>query len=537
VVQKQPEKQSDPVPQPQPAPTVTAKTSAAKPAPAKPEPAERGPLPVREVSAGDSARAPVENKNPAKPEAVAVGPKKPIDKAPQEAPSTERQAAGQFVTANAVLLRRPDGSKDRWQRVPKDSKVFTNEQLMSLPGYRSELKLDRGIELFLWGQVPEFIFFGQPTLESVATLHAPSAGNQLDVTLDRGRLLLANAGNDDAVKVRLRFRDQIWNLTLFQTAEVIIDLSAGYTGDIRFSKRPGGEEPISLLTLGVRKGRIALQIGFQPAIEMSAPYYSPYLGLDSSNWINAFARQPGLGIISWDNKGKAPSKPGHVMDVLPNWRFQLPSASPFREIVVEMQRALDDWAKQLTSRKDVDVSLALTEAYNEQRPAMQRIGAFGLGAIDMIGPLVDALDDDMRTILRASAARALQHWTARESGNDLALYQILLKKRYNEMQADTYMQLLHGPSETDVANPDFYQNLLSWLNSEKLGIRELALSYLHQLDPEGLALAKYSPLEDPETREAAIARWRKRIPVGKLPPKPTNPSKQPNGGKGSNPSK
>jgi hypothetical protein len=131
----------------------------------------------------------------------------------------------------------------------------------------------------------------------------------------------------------------------------------------------------------------------------------------------------------------------------------------------------------------------------------------------------------------------LQHWTAREPGNDLALYQILLKKRYNEMQADTYMQLLHGPSEADVASPDFYQNLLSWLNSEKLGIRELALSYLIRLDPEGLALAKYNPLEDPETREAAIARWRKRIPVGKLPPKPSNQSKQPNGAKGNNPSK
>jgi hypothetical protein len=537
VVQKQPENPPDNQPDAarQPTPAVTAKTSAAKPVPAKPEVVERGPLPIREVSAENSAGAQVDNKTPSKPQAVAVGPKKPIDKVPQEAPSTERQAVGQFVTANAVLLHRPDGSKDRWQRVSKDSKVFTNEQLMSLPGYRSELKLDHGIDLFLWGQVPEFI--GPPTLESVATLHVPPQGYQMDVALDRGRLLFANSGGDDAVKVRLRFRDQVWNLTLFENAEVIVDLSVGYTGDIRFSKRPGGEEPVAAALLGVRKGRIALQIGFQPPFEMFAPYLSPYLGLDSNNWMNSFTRQPGLGLITWDNKGKAPTKPAHVIDVLPQWRYQLPPISPFREMAAEMQKALDDWAKQLNSRKDVDVSLALTEAYNEQRPAMQRIGAFGLAAIDMIGPLVDALDDEMRPMLRGSAARALQHWTAREPGNDLQLYQILLKKRYNELQADLYMQLLHGLSETDVTNPEAYQNLLSWLNSEKLGIRELALSYLIRLDPEGLAQAKYDPMADAETREAAIARWRKRIPVGKLPPKPTNQSKQPNGAKGSNPPK
>jgi hypothetical protein len=537
VVQKQPEKPLDNQQQPAPktVPTTTAKTSAAKPGPVKPDLVERGPLPVKEVPAGNSAKAQVEKKAPVKPDAVPAGPKQPIEKAPLDAPSVERQATGQFVTANTILLRRPDGSKDRWQRVTKDSKIFTNDQLMSLPGYRSELKLDRGIELFVWGQVPEFI--GPPTLESVATLHVPTAGYQMDVTLDRGRLLVANAGADDAVKVRLRFRDQTWNLTLFENAEVIADLSVGYTGDIKFSKRPGGEEPAAALLLGIRKGRVALQIGFQPPIEMFAPYQSPYLGLDSSNWLNAFARQPGLGLISWDNKGKAPSKPAHVLEVLPQWRFQLPPVSPFREMATEMQKALDDWAKQLSSRKDVDVSLALTEAYNDQRPALQRLGAFGLASIDMIAPLVDALDDEMRPMLRGSAARALQHWTAREPGNDLQLYQILLKKRYNELHADLYMQLLHGLSENDVTNPETYQNLLSWLNSEKLGIRELALSYLIRLDPEGLAVAKYDPMADPETREAAIARWRKRIPAGKLPPKVTNPPKQPNSGKGGNPPK
>ncbi|HLW66978.1 MAG TPA: hypothetical protein VKS79_16805 [Gemmataceae bacterium] len=530
VVQKPPVNQPDAA---LPAvPAVTPKTTPTNPVTPKPDTPKvdaplPGPLPVREIPAGDAdKKAAVGKKDPPKPDPVIIAPKKPIDKAPKDVPSTDRREAGQFITANAVLLRRAAGTKERWQRVSKDAKVFTNEQLMSLPGYRSELKLDHGIALFLWGQVPEFI--GPPTLESVATLHVPPAGYQMEITLDHGRLLIANAGGDDAVKVRLRFRDQTWNLTLFENAEVIVDLTVGYTGDIRFSKRPGGEEPFAATFLGIRKGRMALQIGFQPPIEMFAPFMSPYLGLDSNNWINSFARQPGVALFNWDNKGKAPTKPLRIADVPPQWRFQLPPVSQYREMAAEMQKALDDFAKQLNARKDVDVSLGLSEALSDPRPTMQRVGAFGLGAIDMIGPVVDALDDDMRPIVRATAVRALQHWIGREPGNDLVLYQVLLKKRYNELQADLYMQLLHGLAEADLSNPEMYQNLLSWLNSEKLPVRELALFYLKALDPDGFVQSKYDPMADADTREAAIARWRKHIPVGKLPPKPANPAKQPN---------
>src|SRR5262249_55030156 len=159
-----------------------------------------------------------------------------------------------------------------------------------------------------------------------------------------------NGGNESA-KVHLRFRDQIWNLTVQPQTEVIVDLMVTYTGDIRFSKRPGGEDPVSIVALGVRKGRMALQIGFQPAIEMLAPFQPPWLGLDSNNWVNSFAKQPGPALLSWDNKGKAPTTPVRIIDVLPEWRFQMPPMSPFREMAGEMQKTLDDWNRQLTSRK------------------------------------------------------------------------------------------------------------------------------------------------------------------------------------------
>src|SRR5262249_3635837 len=60
-------------------------------------------------------------------------------------PNDERKDAGRFVSTGAVLARQ---SKDgAWQRVPVDSTVQTGEALVSLPSYKSELRLDSGVRL------------------------------------------------------------------------------------------------------------------------------------------------------------------------------------------------------------------------------------------------------------------------------------------------------------------------------------------------------------------------------------------------------
>src|SRR5262245_16805409 len=57
-------------------------------------------------------------------------------------PSEERQPAGTFVSREQVLVRH---DQDGWKRVGLGEGVGTAETLVSLPGYKSELRLDRKV--------------------------------------------------------------------------------------------------------------------------------------------------------------------------------------------------------------------------------------------------------------------------------------------------------------------------------------------------------------------------------------------------------
>ena len=92
------------------------------------------------------------------------------------------------------------------------------------------------------------------------------------------------------------------------------------------------------------------------------------------------------------------------------------------------------------------------------------------------------------------------------------------RKSYTERQGELVLQLLHGFTDADIANPATYEVLLACLRNERLAIRELALWRLSGLDPEGAARVRYNPADSAEARERAYLLWKQRIPDGKLPP-------------------
>src|SRR5262249_9125607 len=55
----------------------------------------------------------------------------------------------------SVLLQRR-GPGYSWARLASGDKVFADHTLISLPGYRSTVALKSGVDLTLWGNLPEF---------------------------------------------------------------------------------------------------------------------------------------------------------------------------------------------------------------------------------------------------------------------------------------------------------------------------------------------------------------------------------------------
>jgi hypothetical protein len=132
------------------------------------------------------------------------------------APSAEVKEFGAYVALDqwvSVLLRR-EGRANPWGVLQPEARVATAQTLVSLPGYRSLIALDSGLHLTLWGNLPEFSA-SPPVWESVVMLHAPEAGLDLDFTLDRGRVVVANRKSPAGpARVRVRFLREVWELEL-----------------------------------------------------------------------------------------------------------------------------------------------------------------------------------------------------------------------------------------------------------------------------------------------------------------------------------
>jgi len=112
---------------------------------------------------------------------------------------------------------------------------------------------------------------------------------------------------------------------------------------------------------------------------------------------------------------------------------------------------------------------------------------------------------------------ALRHWLGRGPGQDAILYGRLRKLRdYSPGEAKTTIQLLHGFTEVQTAQPELYEVLIDLVKHDKLAIRGLAHWHLQRLAP--LVKVEFNPASDKEEWQKAAAAWKKEIPRGKLPP-------------------
>jgi hypothetical protein len=479
-------------------PPVSAAVTPSKPAdPVKAPPAEPvkddgvklPPMPEPEPPAAD---------DPPKKPAAAIDdtpPKKPIDRVPVVELNNDRVEIGQFVTAGSVLAAQR-GPSDAWLPVRPKTRVFAHDRWMALPGYRSEVRFDSGVQVMLWGNLMEFMMFVPPLLECEVIAHVPSQGLDADLTLDRGRIMLSNVKQGGGpVRVRLRFRDEIWDLTLEEKTEVIVDGLVSHSPGARFDRETGGGSPLLQLFLGVPKGKVSVAIRDLAPVHLTAP--------------------PGLAVLGWDNKGRL-KQPLKLSGPLPQWTTDIPSKAS----LADLKRALDRLYDRLM-QPGVTVESVLTELSQDSRPQALAYAGYALPAIDVIAPVVDAMDDLLKPNMRAAGVVSLYQWVARRPENALTLRKLLVdKKDYTDAQADAMVQMaMLSLGQADIYAVATYEFLFEELNDEKLAIREFAYWHLAQLDPEGAKQSMYNPILI-DARDVAIARWRKRLTDGKIPPKP-----------------
>jgi hypothetical protein len=423
-------------------------------------------------------------------------------------PRREREETGRYVTQVGappnVLLARAAG-QERWERLSSGGKVFTSDMLVSLPGYRSEVRLDSDVYVTLWGNLLEFAPL--PVFESAAILHPPTSGFDADLTLDRGVLLIANHKEKEgqAARVRVRFHGEVWDVTLSEPGTEI-----GLTLAGRYMQPYGtGEGPQSDFYFFVLKGRATVRVRFVSYPDLGA--------------------QPVPTVMYWDNKGKGIQGPTPARDEDSQAILTVWNKPPATEATREARLALDELSKRLSSNQPVEVVLA--EILQPGEPAVRTfhriLAVLSLGALDAVPQLIDALGDDQRTPdVRGVAIFTLRHWLGRNDDQERKLFDprtkagVLIDKKYRLTEAQMLLELLHPFGVQQINSPETYSWLIDKLRHEKMAIRELAYWHLVRLAPAGRTIP-YNPAEGIEQRERAYELWKKLIPDGKLPPPPS----------------
>jgi hypothetical protein len=423
---------------------------------------------------------------------------KPVPAEHLASEDTTETPVGRYVTdkegAPSVLLVRR-GPAYPWAPLRPEANVLTAQTLLSLPGYHSEIVLDKGVQLTLWGNVPQFCGVPPLLLESVVMLHMPKEGTDLDLTLEWGRIKMANRKANGPARVRLRVQREVWDLTLNGSdSEACAELWAALP-------QPAAKSQDMPLTCGLfTKGAVTLQ--------RTGPH-AQHLDLREK-----FER------VTWINVAAAPLFT-QKMDELPGW-WEPPKATkddPVGNAIADVMISLTDWVDKLTGTGHLGDTIQKAVAESPD-PGFREQAMFFLAALDEAPYLANYLQDPKHERVRRAAAHALRSWLTRGRGRAAELPRLLQATVNSKEKADLIFDLLHPLSEDDLKRPETYQKLISRLDDDNLAVRELASWQLTDLAPMEAAKLTYNPAADHEERHQVVANWQKVLPPGSLPQKP-----------------
>jgi len=414
---------------------------------------------------------------PKLPEPKEIQPPDKDKKAEAEAPAPPipaEQYLGQFEPpappGAAVLLqylpdkKQPDHKQ--WTRLQRTGmmKVLSNAPLVSLPGYHSIVQMDSGVRLTLWGNVPEIWPF-PVALESLVTLH-PSDKFDLDLTLARGRIAMANSKSEPA-KVRLRFanpanpqKGEVWDITLVEKGTEVIVNRAGFflPGEPFYPNKeePRRLGPIARVDLLVHSGTADLKLDLETPEKLAPPPAGP--------------------ILVWESRMSRPIL--YKSEPMPAWVQPLPPLPKDADAKprAAVQAALSSLNIDLSGQA-IDTGLVKASASNDLQK--RRLVVRCAGAMDDLPRVIDALEDKELEVRRA-AIQTLRIWIGASRDNDYTLFQ-QLQPTYNPDDAQIIMSLLHRWTPEEDASSRLRDMLVNYLTHKKAAIRELAHVYLLNL--------------------------------------------------------
>jgi hypothetical protein len=449
---------------------------------------------------------------------VTIRPKK-VERVP--APSKERVLAARNLGAPpnlpSVLVARAEG-KD-WARVPPKGAIYTNDEVVSLPGFTSEVLTKSDVHLTLRGNVIEYSLTQLMTylMESAVVLHA-SEGVDLDLTLKRGRVYLKNNKPKGPAKVRLRFETEAWELALSEKAEVGVDLFRAYPRGTNYRT---GEEPRCEVYLCALRGDV----------EVRTDAYQAGTTFNLEGPGHPTEKKP--AVIGWNNVTGRVEGPGRLAKVPPIWDKAPPNTPRAREVTL----VLRELARQMSTTPNV--ARPLRDLLDKDAPLSRIVALYCFTGLDDVDRLIDRLGDGQESHQedRDTAIFCLRRWLSQGEAQAKRLYDektgtgaLVLRPDgapgYARGEAQNILEMLFDFSDEDRSNPDTFLALADKLESKKVAIAELAYWHLRRLSfPE--KLPDFNAGKAIGDRKLVAEEVRQMVADRKLPPRRGGPPKGP----------
>ncbi|MBX9627229.1 MAG: hypothetical protein K2X82_25725, partial [Gemmataceae bacterium] len=376
-------------------------------------------------------------------------------------PNPDRRPVGRVEGLNTLVAARADDAPN-WLRLDPagDSAVFTQDQVLALPGYKADVRLDSRAVVHLWGNLPELL--PARLLEARVRFHPPppavegTPGFDADLTLLAGRVYLKTAKPGGA-KVRVRLAGEVWDVSLPNPdAEVAVEVATAFEPGAAYDRDGGSAR-----------------------VEARAAVVRGTAGLAAPDRFKSFDKVSGA-VVEWNNKGGTladprPLEPGNsYFDKFP------PVAAG---VGAAVQKALADLAGRVTTREGVRLALAeVLAAADAAPPPLVQAAVYGTAAIatgptaaDDLRPLLDLLTDEGKGYARVAVVNALAAWVARDPGNTGLLEKPLAAKVGGDATAGRVLRLLRGVVSPAKPDPAELDRLVGLLNDPSVAVRELAL--------------------------------------------------------------
>jgi hypothetical protein len=404
--------------------------------------------------------------------------------------------AGKSTSPKGMILRREEaGGKyvpdAKWAVVGSDESLPTDTLLVGLPGAEFD-SADGNVQVRLLTDFDSPL----PVLEPAVILH-PAEKRDLDLTLDRGLIELVSKKKGEAAFVRVRVRGAVFDLTLYTAgSKASLLLAGGWPKGVPFKKDPGPKDV--------------------PALELIIIADKGEVDVRHDGHLSALNQPPGPAQIAWDNVHGLDASPTR-MEKLPEWI--LPPTDPAEQAKERrLEACVAAFCKEVA---DKPLDAVLDDFLNSEDHTRRHFAVILLGATDNLSRLAVALNSAKHIDIWDATVKVLRHWIGRGPGQDQVLYKRLIElRKYKPAEAGTVLHFLHTPDDEEMSRPETYEMLIDHLDSDRLSIRGLAFWHLYRLVPAGRKIA-YDPLAPKEERARARAEWKKLIPDGQMPPKPT----------------